>query len=1180
MTSTGTQHVYSPQEAGPPDGGRPEPTGDWVEIFGDTYYRISNVDRMPVFLMSIVSASDHWLFIASNGGLTAGRINADDALFPYETEDKVAAHRAINGSTTVLRLRRGGEIAVWEPFAETNARRFRVERNLYKNTSGSAVIFEEHNIEVGLRFRVIWRTGDRFGFVRTCTLENDGDTEREIEVLDGFQNLLPADATQALQSEMSSLLNAYKRSELFPESGVGVFSMSATLTDRAEPSESLMATVAWQTGFDDPVYLLSSRQLPAFIEGARVSGEEDICGRAGSYFVNSSLKLEPGEERRWDLVADVNQDGAAVADLCERVAIGKAELQNLLETDIAENAEALRRYVGSTDGLQTSAQRETTVHHFANVMFNIMRGGLFADGYGVSRDDVTDFVSVRNRPLLRSRQEWFDKLPETLGLPELYARARTEESADLMRLCYEYLPLTFSRRHGDPSRPWNRFSINVKRLDGSPRLDYQGNWRDIFQNWEPLMLSYPEASVGVIAKFLNATTIDGYNPYRVTRDGIEWEVPEPDNPWSNIGYWSDHQIIYLQKLLEITEEAWPGTFLALSADPIFSTANVPYRIKPYEDMLGDWFNTIEFDREKHREIEGALAEFGTDCRLHRYASGSVAHVTMTEKLLILLLAKLTNLVPDGGIWMNTQRPEWNDANNALVGKGMSVVTVAYLYRFLAFWSARLADTRVADVELNSIAISPSVSTLLGDVMTVLERFTPELKQGFDNRSRRRFMDQMGAVASDYRREVYANGLSASREEVPLSRIRELLERSAGYVSQTLRANRDADGLYHSYNILVLGDDAAEGEEAAVEPLYPMLEGQVAVLSSGLLSAEEAVELVDGLRHGPLYRADQHSYMLYPYRTLPGFLAKNTIPAEYAQDSRLMAALLANGDRRLVIEDATGTLHFGGNLNNARAVERVLTELSRESAYRELVATDRTAILDLYEQTFDHRSFTGRSGTFYAYEGLGSIYWHMVSKLLLAVQENYRWARDAGATPESVESLAAAYYDVRLGLGFNKSPAVYGAFPTDPYSHSPWRAGARQPGMTGQVKEEVLTRWGELGVEIRNGCLRFAPTLLCEEEFCAAPQTFSYLDSSMEWRELPLPGSSLAFTYCQTPVVYTLSGIPGITVEYRDGTTASSAGDGLDAATSRAVLGRNGSVRVLRIAIQRATCRSCHNSPSR
>ena len=74
-------------------------------------------------------------------------------------------------------------------------------------------------------------------------------------------------------------------------------------------------------------------------------------------------------------------------------------------------------------------------------------------------------------------------------------------------------------------------------------------------------------------------------------------------------------------------------------------------------------------------------------------------------------------------------------------------------------------------------------------------------------------------------------------------------------------------------------------------------------------------------------------------------------------------------------------------------------------------------------------------------------------------------------------LAAAYYDIRQGMGFNKAPDEYGAFPTDPYSHTPMGGGARQPGMTGQVKEEIITRWGELGVKLQQGVLCFAPTLL-------------------------------------------------------------------------------------------------------
>ena len=128
--------------------------------------------------------------------------------------------------------------------------------------------------------------------------------------------------------------------------------------------------------------------------------------------------------------------------------------------------------------------------------------------------------------------------------------ARTGDP-QLERVCREDLPLTFSRRHGDPSRPWNRFSITTRNADGTRSLNYEGNWRDIFQNWEALAVSFPGYTSGMICRFLNASTADGYNPYRITRNGIDWEVVDPHDPWSYIGYWGDHQIIYLLKLLEL-----------------------------------------------------------------------------------------------------------------------------------------------------------------------------------------------------------------------------------------------------------------------------------------------------------------------------------------------------------------------------------------------------------------------------------------------------------------------------------------------------------------------------------------------------------------------------------------------------------------------------------------------------
>jgi hypothetical protein len=386
-----------------------------------------------------------------------------------------------------------------------------------------------------------------------------------------------------------------------------------------------------------------------------------------------------------------------------------------------------------------------------------------------------------------------------------------------------------------------------------------------------------------------------------------------------------------------------------------------------------------------------------------------------------------------------------------------------------------------------------------------------------------------------------------------------------YLEHTLRANRRADALYHAYNVLTLDPGRAN-----VRHLVEMLEGQVAVLSSGLLSADEALELLASMRRSRLYRADQHSYLLYPDRDLPGFLAKNTMPPERVAGSPLLSALMAMGDTRIVVRDENGSAHFHGGFRNGKGVRQALAELAREDRWAALVAAEGGAVVDLFEELFDHASFTGRSGTFFAYEGLGSIYWHMVSKLLLAVQECYVRARDAGEPRATLAALATAYDDVRDGLGFHKPPEVFGAFPTDPYSHTPAHAGAQQPGMTGQVKEDVLARWGELGVEVQGGRLGFAPTLLWREEFLAEAAT-PVARAVGGAVPLALEPGSLAFTFCQVPVVYRLTeGDARVELTWRDGTTRVFDGAYLDAATSREVFERRGTVARIDVAVPAAS----------
>jgi hypothetical protein len=1121
--------------------------GGIVQLDGEAFYRIEGLDRMPPFLVTVVSDSDHWMFLSSTGALTAGRRSAEWSLFPYATEDKIHDSVDRTGPKTLLLVDRGDGDSLWEPFSERYAGAYRIQRDLYKSVLGNQIVFVERNVDLGLAFQYRWAFSDRFGFVRHARLRNVADGEVRVRILDGIQNVLPAGVDPAMQTGLSALVDAYKKSELEPGTGLGVFSLSSKPVDRPEPSEALRATTVWSTAPASAVRLLSAGQLDAFRFGHSVTQETDVRGTRGAYFVSFEQGLSENGSVGWHLVAEVNQGPAAVASLVDRLS-GGAVSGEALEPDIERGSENLRRIIGAADGLQATADPLNDARHAANVLFNVMRGGIYADGYDLEGEDLRAFVAHHNRDVANARGAFLDELPVRLDVDALKERVAAVGDPQLARLCNEYLPLTFSRRHGDPSRPWNRFSIETRRADGTRVLNYEGNWRDIFQNWEALSVSYPGFLEGVIAKFLNASTIDGYNPYRITRRGIDWEVLDPSDPWSFIGYWGDHQIIYLLKLLELSRAHRPALLGEMLASRRFAYANVPYRIKGYDDLLRNPYETITFDDELARAIDARVASVGSDGRLIPDATGQVRLVNLTEKLLVMLLAKLTNFIPEAGIWMNTQRPEWNDANNALVGRGVSLVTLCHIRRFLAF-----ARELYAGAALDSVEIATEVAVLAHSVADTLRRHGDALRGPLSDTTRKAVLDGLGRAGETYREAVYA--APEGGEEIPMdtTELLALFEVALLWVDHSILRNRRDDGLYNAYNLI----DTVQDDALSIGRMHEMLEGQVAVLSAGLLSVDEAADLLAALRQSALYREDQHSYLLYPDQTRPLFLDRAALDAERAGRSRLISQLLESGDRRLVERDSSGGLHFAGDLRNASDVRAVLEALSA-GGWGELVASDGNLIMDLFEDRFNHRSYTGRSSTFYGYEGLGSIYWHMVSKLRLAVAEIYLDAARAGAGEATLEGLAERYYDICEGLGVHKSPEVHGAVPTEPYSHTPGGSGARQPGLTGQVKEDILARWAELGICVEQGGIEFRPALLRRRELADGPRTFAWVDLEGRARSMDLAAGTLAFTYCQTPVLYHLSDSPFLRVTRADGEEHI---DGLvlPPAVSREIFRRSGSV---------------------
>ena len=77
-------------------------------------------------------------------------------------------------------------------------------------------------------------------------------------------------------------------------------------------------------------------QLHAFRRGGNVSGESLIRGQRGAWFGLNAEQLDSGQRWEWSIVADVDQDAAAVAELVKLLKSG----ENLRALSMRTSSEA------------------------------------------------------------------------------------------------------------------------------------------------------------------------------------------------------------------------------------------------------------------------------------------------------------------------------------------------------------------------------------------------------------------------------------------------------------------------------------------------------------------------------------------------------------------------------------------------------------------------------------------------------------------------------------------------------------------------------------------------------------------------------------------------------------------------------------------------------------------------
>jgi hypothetical protein len=117
-------------------------------------------------------------------------------------------------------------------------------------------------------------------------------------------------------------------------------------------------------------------------------------------------------------------------------------------------------------------------------------------------------------------------------------------------------------------------------------------------------------------------------------------------------------------------------------------------------------------------------------------------------------------------------------------------------------------------------------------------------------------------------------------------------------------------------------------------------------------------------------------------------------------------------------------------------------------------------------------------------------------------------------------------------------------------------------MTGQVKEDLISRLGEMGVAIEAGRLGFHRHLVSGNEFLTQPSRFDFYDMDGCPCTLDLDTGTMAFTTCQVPVVAHRAGPQKIEVTRPDGSRQTMEALCLDEQTSAAIFERTGAVRRL------------------
>lgn len=433
------------------------------KLAGDKFI-IDNYTEVPAFSsflpgLSGVKGIPVWSFYTNRGqGINSfGIHHKGNAIMEFNSANTAYENTPIKGFRTFVRV--DGEY--YEPFCAYDPkakRRMEIEKN-------ALTIFEESH---GLKIRVCYiiLPGENIGaLVRSVTVENADSAAHELEILDGMPQIIPYGIQNGQYKEMSNLFKSWADIKNI-EANAPLYTMRASSDDSAEVSEI-------QGGY----FYLAVRDGKL----QPVLYDKNVIFAWDSSMVNAVTFREEGLK------------GVLAKEQCfaNKVPCGFIPVKTVLAAGETCEFTAFSGFASSVDLLNEKA------------------GSFCAKGYAKRKmEEARELVSAYTKDVwTRSANPLFDQYMEQCyldnflrgGIPFVLGKGENKAVVHL-----------FSRKHGDPERDYNFFSIA-----GEYYSQGNGNYRDVCQNRRNDVFFNPAIEDFNVRHFYSLVQMDGYNPLEI-----------------------------------------------------------------------------------------------------------------------------------------------------------------------------------------------------------------------------------------------------------------------------------------------------------------------------------------------------------------------------------------------------------------------------------------------------------------------------------------------------------------------------------------------------------------------------------------------------------------------------------------------------------------------------------------